>query len=69
MIPEDWRDAPSELRQALLRDVIRGFLELDRNQDESLLLVADPPLAALLFLGSSGWCHRACSAGSEFLDI
>lgn len=50
VIPNMCREAPPEARQELLRLLLRGFLELDRPQ-ESLLLVADPELASLLFYG------------------
>jgi len=43
---------PPEKRQAMLRDIVRGFLELDLDQRQCLALVADPEFAALLFYGA-----------------
>jgi hypothetical protein len=51
IIPDRWKKAPAEKRQQLLKDLLHGFLEMDPARRESLLLVAEPEFAALLFYG------------------
>jgi hypothetical protein len=51
VIPPRYRVAPPKQRINLLADVFRGLLEVDFHQRESLLIVVEPSLAALLFYG------------------
>jgi hypothetical protein len=51
VIPPRYRVAPPKQRITLLADVFRGLLEIDFSQRESLLVVVEPSLAALLFYG------------------
>ena len=51
VIPQRYRVAPPKQRINLLTDVFRGLLEIDLRQRESLLIVVEPSLAALLFYG------------------
>ncbi len=51
VVPQRYRVAPPKQRINLLADVFRGLLEVDSHQRESLLIVVEPSLAALLFYG------------------
>ena len=51
VIPARWRQKPAAERTALLRDALLGFLQADGSRRESLLLVVEPPVAALVFYG------------------
>ena len=51
VIPPRYRTAPPKQRISLLTDVFRGLLEIDFSQRESLVIVVEPSLAALLFYG------------------
>jgi len=54
VIPERWRQKSAAERAAVFADVFRGLLELlgeDERRRESLLLVAEPSVAALWFYG------------------
>jgi hypothetical protein len=51
VIPARWRAAPTEQRTELLADVLQAYIELGTNRRESVLLVCEPSLAALVFYG------------------
>ncbi|HVC99225.1 MAG TPA: hypothetical protein VND64_36510, partial [Pirellulales bacterium] len=51
VVPERWRSTPRAERAELLIDVVQGFIELGSNRRDSVLLVCEPSLAALVFYG------------------
>jgi GTPase-associated protein 1, N-terminal domain type 2 len=51
VIPERWREKSPEERQQLMTTVLGAYAATGGNRRESLLLVAEPSLAALLFYG------------------
>ena len=51
VIPIRWRKVAAPDRQRLLVDMLRGFLELDWERQERLVLAVEPSMAALLFYG------------------
>ena len=50
-IPQRWRGVDTSQRIAFFTDAFRGFLETNSSPRESLLLVVEPGLAALVFYG------------------
>ncbi len=51
LIPERWKITSEAERTALLTDVLREYLSLGANRRESVLLVIEPRVAALIFYG------------------
>jgi hypothetical protein len=51
IIPFRWRQKPVAQRVGLLRDVLSGYLETAGGQRQSVLLVVEPAVAALVFYG------------------
>ena len=51
VIPQRWREKPPSERQSLLIDLLRGFLELDWDRQERLIVAIEPSMAALIFYG------------------
>jgi len=50
-IPERWRRMDAAQRSGLFTEAFRGFLEMGSARRESLLLVIEPSVAALVFYG------------------
>jgi hypothetical protein len=51
VIPPRWRNIPRTERVSLLADILRAYFELGAGRRESVLVVVEPSLAALLFYG------------------
>jgi len=51
VIPARWRGMPAERRRAWFAQVLAGFMGAAAESGQPLIVVAEPPLAALMFYG------------------